>query len=57
MAGGAQASTLTGSINLSDGTDSLQIGGATVSQISCSGTGCGGEMLAVTSSPGGVCRR
>ena len=53
MAGGAQASTLTGSINLSDGTDSLQIGGATVSQISCSGTGCGGEMLAVTSSPGG----
>ena len=53
MAGGAQASTLTGSINLNDGTDSLQIGGATVSQIACSGTGCGGEMLAVTSSPGG----
>ncbi len=53
MAGGAQASTLTGSINLSDGTDSLQIGDATISGILCSGSGCGGEMLAVTSSPGG----
>ena len=53
MAGGAQASTLTGSINLNDGTDSLQIGDATISGILCSGSGCGGEMLAVTSSPGG----
>lgn len=52
-AAGAQASTLTGSINLNDSTDSLQIGDATVSGISCSGPGCGGEMLAVTSSPGG----
>ncbi len=58
MAGGAQASTLTGSINLNDGTDSLQIGDAMVSTISCSfkGSSCSsniGEMLAVTSSPGG----
>ncbi|MGC8524551.1 MAG: hypothetical protein ACP5M5_09725, partial [Acidibrevibacterium sp.] len=58
LAAGAQASTLTGSINLSDGTDSLQIGDATVSGISCSfkGSSCSsniGEMLAVTSSPGG----
>ena len=56
---GAQASTLTGSINLNDSTDSLQIGDATVSGISCSfkGNSCSssniGEMLAVTSSPGG----
>ena len=53
FAAGAQAATLTGSINLSDGADSLQIGDATVSGIVCNGTGCGGEMLAVTSSPGG----
>jgi len=53
FAGGAQASTLTGSINLNDGTDSLQIGDATVSNISCSRVGCGGEMLAVRFSPGG----
>ncbi len=52
-AAGAQASTLTGSINLNDSNDSLQIGDATVSGILCAGSGCGGEMLAVTSSPGG----
>ena len=53
FAGSAEASTLTGSINLSDTTDSLQVGDATVSSLLCSGAGCGGEMLAVTSAPGG----
>ena len=58
LAGGARASTLTGSINLNDGTDSLQVGDATISFVSCSfkGLNCGssvGEMLAVTSTPGG----
>ena len=58
FAAGAQAATLTGSINLSDGADSLQIGDATISGISCAfgRSSCAnniGEMLAVTSSPGG----
>lgn len=53
FAAAAHAATLTGSIDLTDTADSLQIGQATVSGILCSGAGCGGEMLAVTSSPGG----
>lgn len=54
FAAAAHAATLTGSIDLTDTADSLQIGQATVSGISCLGAaGCGGEMLAVTSSPGG----
>jgi hypothetical protein len=52
LAAGAQASTLTGSIGLGDSTDSLQIGAATLSNLACSGVGCGGEISAITS-PGG----
>lgn len=58
FAAAAHAATLTGSIDLTDTADSLQIGQATVSGISCAlqGGSCsslGGEILAVTSSPGG----
>lgn len=58
FAAAAHAATLTGSIDLSDTADSLQIGQATVSGISCTFRGgpCSssvGEILAVTSSPGG----
>ena len=56
--GAARATTLTGSIGLSDSTDSLQIGGITISNISCQSSAfpnscTGGEIAALAGSPAG----